>query len=87
MMPGEAEEDIEASILKFKRMFPEKEPSKSQGTGTQVADAPSTGKKTIADEIKALNLELLNPALNRNQKEQIAKKLLSLGNRKMLGNI
>ena len=81
MIPGESDEDIEAAILKFKKMFPE---SKSQGIGTQVADAPGSGKKTTDDEMAEIRLKLKDAALSMHDKELLAKKLLSLGNQKML---
>jgi len=80
MMPGE-EDDIETAILRFKKMFPE---SKSQGTGTQITDTPGTGKKTVDDEMAEIRLKLKDAALSMNDKEVLAKKLLSLGNQKML---
>lgn len=80
MMPGE-EDDIETAILRFKKMFPE---SKSQGTGTQVAESPGSGKKTLDDEMAEIRLKLKDAALSMPDKEILAKKLLSLGNQKML---
>jgi len=81
MIPGESDEDIEAAILKFKKMFPE---SKSQGTGTQIADTPGSGKKTIDDEMVEVQAKLKDAALSTHDKELLARKLLSLGNQKML---
>lgn len=80
MMPGE-EDDIETAILRFKKMFPE---SKSQGMGTQVPEVPGSGKKTLDDEMAEIRLKLKDAALSMPDKEILAKKLLSLGNQKML---
>jgi len=78
------EEDIDSDIEDLIGFFPKAPPSKSQGAGTQIADTPGSGKKTVDDEMAEIRLKLKDAALSMHDKEILAKKLLSLGNQKML---
>ena len=87
---GTTPEEIESDVSELKEMgwigAPKTEPipaPKNQGTGTQIAVSGS-GKKTTDDEMAEIRLKLKDTALSMNDKEILAKKLLSLGNQQML---
>lgn len=82
MIPGESEEAIEAAIGKFKKLFPQ---SKAQGMGTQTVEAPNAGKKTIDMRLSELQIKLRDRTLDNRTREDLAKEMLSLTNRKMRG--
>jgi hypothetical protein len=75
------EADIDSDIEDLIGFFPPVEPSKVLGTTTKTGE--TTKPKGIAEIIKEKNAMLKDPTLSRNQKEIIAKEVLSLQNREM----
>lgn len=86
---GTSEEEIDSDVEELIGFFPKAEPRKNQGTGTQVDTGPKPSK-TLDDEIAELKMALASPPIGlsgvdlRNYKEQTAKRLLALNNRKMM---
>jgi flagellar biosynthesis GTPase FlhF len=86
---GTSEEEIDSDVEELIGFFPKAEPRKNQGTGTQVDTGPKPSK-TLDDEIADLKAALASPPIGlsvvdlRNYKEQTAKRLLALNNRKMM---
>ncbi len=86
---GTNEEEIDSDVEELISFFPKAEPRKNQGTGTQVDTGPKPSK-TLDDEIAELKMALASPPIGlsgvdlRNYKEQTAKRLLALNNRKMM---
>ena len=86
---GTSEEEIDSDVEDLIGFFPKAEPPKNQGTGTQVDTGPKPSK-TLDDEIADLKAALASPPIGlsgvdlRNYKEQTAKRLLALNNRKMM---
>lgn len=86
---GTSEEEIDSDVEELIGFFPKAEPRKNQGTGTQVDTGPKPSK-TLDDEIAELKAALASPPIGlsvvdlRNYKEQTAKRLLALNNRKMM---
>ena len=86
---GTSEEEIDSDVEELISFFPKAEPRKNQGTGTQVDTGPKPSK-TLDDEIAELKMALASPPIGlsgvdlRNYKEQTAKRLLALNNRKMM---
>lgn len=82
MMPGESDEDIDAAIGRFKKLFPV---SKAQGVGTQVSEMPVAGKKTIEEEIASINAAMRKPGVSQREKEEMTRQVIKLSNMKMRG--
>lgn len=82
MIPGQSEEEIETAIGKFKKLFPA---SKSQGMGTQVVEAPTPTVKTIDMRLAELGAALKNRSLDNRTKDDLAREMLHLTNKKMRG--
>jgi hypothetical protein len=80
MIPGESDEAIEAAIGKFKKLFPI---NKAQGMGTQVIETPNVGKKTIDMRLAELQFQLKDRSLDNRSREDLAREMLSLNNKKM----
>ena len=87
---GTSEEEIDSDVEELIGFFPKAEPPKGQGIGTQVDTGSTKQNKTLDDEIAELKMALASPPIGlsvvdlRNYKEQTAKRLLALNNRKMM---
>ncbi len=87
---GTSEEEIDSDVEELIGFFPKAEPPKGQGIGTQVDTGSTKQNKTLDDEIAELKIALASPPIGlsstdlRNYKEQMAKRLLALNNRKMM---
>lgn len=87
---GTSEEEIDSDVEELIGFFPKAEPPKGQGIGTQVDTSTTKQNKTLDDEIAELKMALASPPIGlsstdlRNYKEQTAKRLLALNNRKMM---
>jgi hypothetical protein len=87
---GTSEEEIDSDVEELISFFPKAEPPKGQGIGTQVDTSTTKQNKTLDDEIAELKMALASPPIGlnstdlRNYKEQTAKRLLALNNRKMM---
>jgi hypothetical protein len=75
MMPG-SEDDIEASILRFKKMFPEAEPSRGLGSGTQTTAAAKP--PDVKEQIAALTQQAIDPKLTPIERGRIQDQILAL---------
>jgi hypothetical protein len=89
---GTSEEEIDSDVEELISFFPKAEPPKGQGMGTQTSEKPATAK-TIDEELVALRQSLVTPPAGldavglRNYKEQVAKKIIALNNRKMMESL
>ena len=87
---GTNEDEITSDVEELIGFFPKAEPPKGQGIGTQVDTGSTKQNKTLDDEIAELKMALASPPIGlnstdlRNYKEQTAKRLLALNNRKMM---
>ena len=87
---GTNEDEIASDVEELIGFFPKAEPPKGQGIGTQVDTSTTKQNKTLDDEIAELKMALASPPIGlnstdlRNYKEQTAKRLLALNNRKMM---
>jgi hypothetical protein len=78
------EADIDSDIEDLIGFFPPAEPAEpSKALGTTTKTGETAKPKGIAEIIKEKNAMLKDPTLSRNQKEIIAKEVLSLQNREM----
>lgn len=89
---GTSEDEIDSDVEELIGFFPKAAPPKGQGMGTQTSEKPAAAK-TIDEEIGALRQSLVTPPTGldavgiRNYKEQVAKKIIALNNRKMMESL
>ncbi len=75
MMPG-GEDDIEASILRFKKIFPEPEPSKAIGGGSQTP--PAAKPPDLKEQIATLEAQARDPKTDPQTRDQLNTQILGL---------
>lgn len=75
MMPGDSDEEIEAAILRFRKMFPEPEPSKAIGGGSQ---QPPAKPPELKDRIAALTAQAIDPKTPPIERSRIQRDILAL---------